>query len=146
MKNPDHLASDRVIRAKISRRRQISLAGRGPQDDQIPEHPARRVGLNAINGLGIAAQAFTQVDQPVGPERQNRFAAPRVDLFKVVVDREDQTPVLTVLVLPVSYASGREPGKVFMDPDLFSRRRVQRHERAVPRQYIHDVIDDDRIE
>jgi hypothetical protein len=36
----------------------------------------------------IAAQTFLQIDQPVVPERQNRFAGPSVDLFEVVVENK----------------------------------------------------------
>ena len=39
-----------------------------------------------------------------------------------------------------------QAGKVLMDPDFLARGCVQRDQRTVPRQHIHDVIDNDRIE
>ena len=105
-----------------------------------------RLGLNADNRLRIAAESLPQIDQPVVAERQNRFSCSRVDLLEVVVDREDQPPILAVLALPIRDAARCQARQVLVDPDLLAGGCVERHERAVPRQHVHDVVDDDRIE
>src|SRR5207249_409980 len=79
-------------------------------------------------------------------EGANRLAAFRVDRLHVAVDREDQPPVLAVGAAPVVEAAARDAVQSLVDPDLLARRWIERDERVVPAQHVHQAVDDDGIE
>lgn len=132
--------------ARLSGGREIRFAGRRTEQNQVFENPSGRLGLNACDRGRIATESYPEIDQPVGAERQYRLARAGVDFLQMVVDREDEPPILPILALPVGDAAARQTRKVLVDPDLLARCGVERDERAVPRQHIHHVVDDDGVE
>ena len=126
-------------------RRQVALARRRPEQDQVLENPSRRAGLNASDGRGIAAQSFAQIDHAVLAEVVDGLACRGVDRLQVVVHREDQPAVFAVLALPVVHAAGGHRLHALADPDFLSGLRIERDQRAVAPAAVDHAAGDDRI-
>ena len=105
-----------------------------------------RVRLDAADGRGIAAEAFSQVDDAIVAERADGLARGGVDLLEVVADAENQAPILAVLAFPVVHAAPGHPFEAFVDPDFLARRRVQRNQRTVAPSAVDHAAGHDRVE
>ena len=144
---PDFLAGDDVVGADVAWRRHVVLASRGAENDEVLEDLSRVLDCTRPTVDGSRpAKPFFQVDRALVAERDDRLAGDGIDRFEELVALIEQPPVLAILALPVVDAAGRHALQPLVDPDLLARRRVERHQRVVPRQHVHDVVDDDRAE
>ena len=146
VKLPHEFAGDDVVGAEIAGRRQVAFAGRRPEQDEILENLARRVGLYAADRRRIAAEPLPQIDRAVDAEREDRFAGGGVELLQVVAETENQAPILAVLAFPVVDAPAREALEPLVNPDLGACRGVDREQRVVAALAVDDAARDDRVE
>ena len=145
MELPDLVPGDDVVGADVAWRRDEGFAGRRPQDDEVLPDLAGAVGLDA-SGILRSRETDAQIDRAVFAERQDRLAGRGVNRLQEAVDREQQTLVLAVGALPVVDAARHDAAEPLVDPQLLAGRGIQRDQRVVPPEQVHDVVDDDRVE
>ena len=145
MELPDFVPGDDVVGADVAGRRDERFAGRRPQDDEVLPDLAGAVGLDA-SSLLRSRETDAQIDRAVFTERQDRLAGRGVNRLQVAVDREQQPLVLAVGALPVVDAARHDAAEPLVDPQLLAGRGIERDQRVVPPEHVHDVVDDDRVE
>ncbi len=146
VERPHQPAGEDVVRADISGRRHVPLAGRAAQNDQVLEGLARIVRLDVADRRRVAAvEADPQVDDAVCAEGHDRLAGLRVHLLQQAVHREDQPLIAAVGSLPVVEAAAGHAVHVFADPQLLAGLRVDRDQRPVAAPPIDHAPDDNRM-
>ena len=143
---PRLFAGDDVVRANVAGRREVALAGRGAEDDQVLEDLSRIRRLDPCERRGIPRVALFEVDRAVRSEREDRLPGPRIDRLEVVVALEQQPAVLSIAALPVVDAARRNSLQVGVNPDFSAGRRVECDQRGVSSQHVGDAVDDERTE
>src|SRR5262249_2666086 len=146
VKLPRELAGDDVVGANVAGRGEVGLAGGRAENDEVLEDLAGRIRHDPRDGLRIAHESFTNIDDAVGAEGADGLARGGVDLLEVVADAENDAAILAVLALPVVRAAPRHAEQPLVNPDLLARRRVERDERAVARLSVDHAARDDRVE
>ena len=146
VKRPHQFSRHDVVRAQVSGRRKVCFAGRRSEDQKILEDLARRIRLNAADFLGITSEVFAQIDDAVLTERHDRLAGRGINFLKVVTDAEKKPAILAVLALPVIHAAAGDSLQAFMNPDLFARSGIERHERTVAPFSVNHSARDNRVE
>src|SRR5689334_18765438 len=146
VKRPDKLSGMHVIGADIARSRAVELAGSRAEDDQVFENAAGSTGLNGVDRLGVAAEALFQIHAAVVAKGVDCDAGARIDFLQIIVDGEYQTPVGSILALPIVEAAigGSAVGGV--RPDGPAGSGIERHDRAVFADNVHDIVDNQRTE
>ena len=147
MEDPRERARAHVVRMDIGGRGSIGHAARGQRhDDQVFEDPAGIVGLQRAHRADVAVQADAQIHAAVVAERRDRLTRACIDRREVSRIDVEKPPIRAVLARPVVHAARADEALVLMHPDLASRRRVERDDRSVFREHVHDALDDDRVE
>ena len=67
MKGPHQLPRNHVIRADVAEACEVRLPRVGTQQNQVPEDTPRRIGLDPVDGLRIAAQSCRRSTNPFFP-------------------------------------------------------------------------------
>ena len=104
---PHLLSAEYVVSTNVTRGRFVQLTRRRTQDDQVLEDTSRCARLNGIDALNRTSQPFAQVNLSSNSKSVDLLAGLRVQFLEVVIDRENESSVRPIMILPVIKAAIR---------------------------------------